>query len=243
MAGPLLQSTPARPARTLAAACGLPLAAYRRDHVHNAVIRAMRREQVGDLAALVRLVDADVEARSRLRRSVAVSTTGLFRDPEQLRWIDAEVVSPLQYLGRPVRVWSAGCAAGEEAFTLAMMLEWHGLLCRADVVGSDILEESLVEAEAGVVGGARIPAGLRGQVNWDRRDLTSAPAPGGEFDVVLCRNLVGFLTPVAADAVTRAAAEALAPGGVLVLGRDEQVEDAATLGLARIGASAYRRAY
>jgi chemotaxis protein methyltransferase CheR len=202
----------------------------------------MRHAQAADLLALVRRVDSDPAVRTRLRRAVAVSTTGLFRDPDQLRWIDAEVVSPLQFLGRPVRAWSAGCAAGEEAFTLAMMLEWHGLLGRADVVGSDILEESLVEAEAGVVGGARIPAVLRGQVAWDRRDLTTDGAPGGDFDVVLCRNLLTFLTPVAAEHVTRTVAGALVPGGVLVVGRDEQVDDPAGLGLERIGPSAYRRA-
>lgn len=242
MAGPLLQSTPARPTRTLAAACGLPLAAYRRDHVHNAVVRAMRREQVGDLEALVRRVDADAEARARLRRSIAVSTSGLFRDPDQLRWIDAEVVSPLARQQRALRAWSAGCAAGEEAFSIAMMLEWHGALGRAHVVGSDILEESLAEAEAGVVGGARIPAGLRGKVTWDRRDLTSSGgAPGDGFDLVLCRNLLSFLTPVAAEAVARAIAGALAPNGVLLVAREERVEDPAALGLERSGPAAYRR--
>jgi chemotaxis protein methyltransferase CheR len=241
MAGPLLQSAPPRPTRTLAAACALPLAAYRRDHVHNAVLRAMRREQVGDLEGLVRRVDADAEARARLRRSIAVSTSGLFRDPDQLRWLDAEVVSPLARQQRALRAWSAGCAAGEEAFSIAMMLEWHGALGRAHVVGSDILEESLAEAEAGVVGGARIPAGLRGKVTWERRDLTSGGAPGDGFDLVLCRNLLGFLTPVAAEAVARAIATALAPTGVLVVARDERVEDPGALGLERIGPTAYRR--
>jgi chemotaxis methyl-accepting protein methylase len=240
MAGSLLQST--QPTRTLAAACGLPLAAYRRDHVQHAVMRAMRRERIGDIAALVQLVDRDRAARTRLRRAIAVSATGLFRDPEQLRWIDSRVVTELARRPGHVRAWSAGCAAGEEAFTLAMMLEWHGLLGRSDVVGSDILEESLAEAEAGVVGGARIPAALRGQVAWDRRDLTAGAAPGGDFDLVLCRNLLSFLTPVAADAVARTLAPALAPGGVLVVARDERIEDAAALGLQSLGPTAYRRA-
>jgi chemotaxis protein methyltransferase CheR len=238
MAAPLVH---APPARTLAAACGLPLAAYRRDHVQQAVVRAMRREQVGDLAALVHLVDRDAPARTRLRRAIAVSATGLFRDPEQLRWIDSEVVAELALSGRHVRAWSAGCASGEEAFTLVMMLEWHGLLGRSDVVGSDILDESLAEAEAGVVGGARIPAGLRGKVSWDRRDLTADGPAGGQFDLVLCRNLLGFLTPVAADAVARCLAASLAPGGVLVVARDERIEDAAGLGLERRGPTAYAR--
>ena len=66
MAGPLLQSPPTR---TLADACGLPLAAYRRDHVQHVVVRAMRREQVRDLPALVRLVDGEDRKSTRLNSS------------------------------------------------------------------------------------------------------------------------------------------------------------------------------
>jgi chemotaxis protein methyltransferase CheR len=241
MAGSLLQPTQA-PTRTLAAACGLPLAAYRRDHVQNAVVRSMRREQARDLPALVRLVDTDPAVRMRLRRAIAVSTTGLFRDPEQLRWIDAEVVARLPALGRTVRAWSAGCAAGEEAFTLAMMLEWHGLLGRSDVVGSDILEESLAEAQTGVVSGARISSHLREQVVWDHRDLTSSgPPEGGQFDLVLCRNLLSFLNPVAADSLARLVAGSLAPNGVVVVAREERLEGVNALGLREISPSAYQR--
>jgi chemotaxis protein methyltransferase CheR len=235
----LLQSSV--PTRTLAEALGLPLVAYRRDHVHACVIRAMRRDRVADLTALIALVTADRAARSRLRRAITVATTGLFRDPEQLRWIDAELLPNLTGSARRVRAWSAGCAAGEEAFTLAMMLEWHGMLGRSEVIGTDILEEALAEAESGVVSGARIPSGLRGRVVWDRRDLTTAAAPDGEFDLVLCRNVMSFMTPVAADTVARSLAASLAAGGVVAVGRDERIEAPAQLGLARIAASAYRR--
>jgi chemotaxis protein methyltransferase CheR len=229
------------PVRGLADALGLPLAAYRRDHVRDSVTRALRREQVRDLKSLVALVDRDAAARSRLRRAIAVSTTGLFRDPNQLRWLDATVIASLTTGAKWVRAWSAGCAAGEEAFTLAMMLEWHRMLGRSEVVGSDILEESLAEAESGVVGGARIPAGMRGRVNWDLRDITTAGAPDGEFEIVLCRNVMTFLTPVAAEAVARTMANALSVGGVLLVARDETIEDPGALGLAHISGSAYRR--
>lgn len=234
-------ANPQAPARGLAEALGLPLAAYRRDHVKNCVVRALRREQVTDLGALVALVDRDAGVRTRLRRAIAVSTTGLFRDPTQLRWLDSAVMPGLSAGVQRFRAWSAGCAAGEEAFTVAMMLEWHGVLGNSEVVGSDILEESLAEGSSGLVGGARIPAGMRGRVTWDLRDLTAGTTPGGEFELILCRNVMTFLTPPAAEAVARTLAGALAPGGVMVVARDERVEDPESLGLAAISGSAYRR--
>jgi chemotaxis protein methyltransferase CheR len=239
MTGSLLQSQ--SPARTLADACGLPLGAYRRDHVRSMVVRTMRREQVPDLPALIALMDEEPDVRLRLRRAITVATTGLFRDPTQLRWLDAEVMPSLTAGAKHLRAWSAGCAAGEEAFTLAMMLEWQGMLARSEIFGSDILAELLAEGDAGMVGGARIPANLRGRVKWDLRDLTSGGAPGSDFDLVLCRNVMTYLTPVAAETVSQTLAGALAPGGVLVLAREERVEDPVALGLTEIAPNAYRR--
>jgi chemotaxis protein methyltransferase CheR len=239
MPGSLLESD--TPARTLSDACGLPIGAYRRDHVHACLVRVMRREQTPDVPALIKLLDDDAAIRTALRRAIAVSTTGLFRDPTQLRWLDREVMPSLTTGATHLRVWSAGCSAGEEAFTLAMMLEWHGMLARSEVVGSDILEESLAEGDSGMVGGARIPANLRGRVHWDKRDLTSDDPPEGEFDLVLCRNVMSFLTPVAAEAVGRALASSLALGGVVALGRDERIEGATGMGLVAIAPNTYRR--
>jgi chemotaxis protein methyltransferase CheR len=232
---------PQAPARGLAEALGLPLAAYRRDHVKNCVVRALRREQVTDLTSLIGLIDRDPEVRSRLRRAIAVSTTGLFRDPTQLRWLDSAIMPSLTAGVKRFRAWSAGCAAGEEAFTVAMMLEWHGVLGNSEVVGSDILQESLDEGSSGVVGGARIPAGMRGRVNWDVRDITTRTTPGGEFELVLCRNVMTFLTPPAAEAVARTLAGALAHGGVILVAREERIEDPESLGLVSVSGSAYRR--
>jgi chemotaxis methyl-accepting protein methylase len=219
---------------------GLPLAAYRPEHIQGCVVRMLRREQLTDLRSLVAAVDSDAALRAKLRRSIAVAGSGLFRDPNHLRSIDRDVLPSIVYGAKRIRVWSAGCGAGEEAYTLATMLEWHGVLGRAEVVGSDILGELLAEAEAGVVGGARIPANLRGRVQWDERDLTSRPATG-EHDLILCRDLLTYLTPEAAAAVERGLAASLAVGGVIVVGRNERLENAAELGLTKISASAYRR--
>jgi chemotaxis methyl-accepting protein methylase len=59
--------------------------------------------------------------------------------------------------------------------------------------------------------------------------------------VVLCRNVMTFLTPVAAESVARTMASALSPGGVLLVARGETIEDPDALGLASIAASAYQR--
>jgi len=227
---------------TLPSASGLPLAAYRTDHVHRCAIRACQREHVTDIDALVAVLEADPDARLRFRTAVAVAHSALFRDAEHLRWIDRNVLPGITAGARRLRVWSAGCTAGEEAYTLAMMLEWHGVLARSEVVGTDILEETLAEAETGVCAGTRIAPQLRTRVSFDQRDLTREPPPATDFDMVLCRRLLPYLTPQARAHAEAALAQALTPGGVVVLGRDETLTSGLEeLGLREVQPGAYRK--
>jgi chemotaxis protein methyltransferase CheR len=83
---------------------------------------------------------------------------------------------------------------------------------------------------------------MRSRVNWDLRDLTGPARPDGQFDIVLCRNVMTFLTPPAAEVVARSLAESLNPGGVLLVAREERIEYPESLNLVPISGSAYRRA-
>jgi chemotaxis protein methyltransferase CheR len=227
---------------TLPAVSGLPLAAYRTDHVHRCAIRACQRERVRDLDALAALLATDADARLRFRTAVAAAHSALFRDAEHLRWIDRAVLPGVTAGAKHLRVWSAGCTSGEEAYTLVMMLEWHGVLLRSEVVGTDILEEALAEAETGVCSGTKISPALRTRVTFDRRDLTNEDAPATDFDMVLCRRLLPYFTDEAAATTEATLAASLAPGGVLVLGRDEALRTPPeALGLTAFTGSAYRK--
>jgi chemotaxis protein methyltransferase CheR len=210
--------------------------------VHRCAIRACQRERVVDIDALVAVLEADADARLRFRTAVAVAHSALFRDAEHLRWIDRTVLPGVTAGAKHLRVWSAGCTAGEEAYTLATMLEWHGMLGRSEVVGTDILEETLAEAATGVCAGTKIAPHLRNRVTFEQGDLTSEGPPETDFNLVLCRRLLPYLTPAAAAQTEATLAGALTLGGILVLGRDEQLTTAPeTLGLTKLPGSAYRK--
>ncbi|HUH15235.1 MAG TPA: CheR family methyltransferase [Gaiellaceae bacterium] len=226
----------------LAAAAGLDLSSYRPEHVDERVRRALERERIADRAALARLLRSDPAARSRFRGSVAVSVSGLFRDPAQFELLERELLPPL--LSRPgrVTVWSAGCADGSELYSVAMLLDRLGALERVRLLGSDVLEENLERARGGVYGETAVPDRLRARARWEQRDLVRQGAPAGRWRLVLCRNVAIYLAPEAKRLLHATLAGALAPGGVLLLGRSERLTDPAALGLARTGPHAYRKA-
>lgn len=223
--------------RALSGAAGLELSAYREEHVRERIRRALEREGAPDEAALAVLLAADAAARSRFRRSLAVSVTGLFRDPHQFALLEQELLPPLVATGEPLRVWSAGCADGSELASVALLLERQGALARATLLGSDVLDEN-VEA-ARTAWPRQGPPACR--VRFERRDLVREGPPPGPWDLILCRNVAIYLTAEGRDRCQQQLASLLAPGGVLLLGRSERLARARDLGLEPAGPHAYRR--
>src|SRR3954452_15191616 len=152
----------------LARASGLPLSHFRPEHVAEQIARACARDQAADAGELARRLARDGVARTRFRRSVAISHGALFRDPEQFQLLERVLLPRLLSDGRRLTAWSAGCADGSELYTLGIGLERIGALERALLLGSDLLEENLAAAREGSYEGHEIPAEVRARVRWER---------------------------------------------------------------------------
>jgi chemotaxis protein methyltransferase CheR len=226
----------------LGRAAGLALDAYRRDHVGERIRRALEREGVPDIGSLASLIARDQEARSRFRRSVAVSVSGLFRDPAQFDLLERKFLPQLIASGRRVSVWSAGCANGSELYSVAVLLQRLDALNDALLLGSDLLEENLALARCGVYDGVAFAPELRARLRWERRDLVREGAAPGKWRLILCRNLAIYLDASSKRALHSALAGALTIDGVLMLGRSERINDPRALGLERLHPHVYWRA-
>ncbi len=146
-----------------------------------------------------------------------------------------------------VRIWCAGCATGQEAYTVAMIFaeqperwrEWQ-----IDIVATDISGHAIARAREGLYSQFEIQRGLpvRRMINWftpegdswrvkpqliaavrfQRHNLMEAP-PSGRFDAILCRNVLLYFAQSVRRAVFGRFAGAIAPDGVLMLGAGETV--------------------
>jgi len=151
-------------------------------------------------------------------------------------------------LGRRVRIWSAGCANGQEPLSLAMLFaereERENRPC-PEILASDVSEAALARARAGRYSQFEIQRGLpiRRMMRWfeqngeewtarpelvrriqfRRHNLVGDPPPIGRFDVVLCRNVLLYLSATHRQRVFERMAEVIRPGGLLVLGAGETV--------------------
>ncbi|WP_420718379.1 CheR family methyltransferase [Pyxidicoccus sp. MSG2] len=182
-----------------------------------------------------------------LINAVVVHKTDLFRDEVQLAAFRFQVLTPLvERARRPLRVWSAGCATGEEVATLLVLLAEAGADPGSTVLGTDISAHALRRAQGlgftdeqlrRVPPGSReryfVPAGprmalvpaLRERASFQLHNLMDtpypAPAGGGGFDVIFCRNVLIYFTGEAFQRTVEVLAGSLLPGGTLVLSSSE----------------------
>lgn len=186
---------------------------------------------------------------SRLLASVCVHHTQLFRDERQLRAFQHKVLEPIaRDAGRPLHLWSAGCATGEEVVTLLILLEEAGASPDSTVLGSDLSDLALEQARRLTYAPEqleRVPGAIRSRyfepaevglrlkpllarrARFVRHNLLDPRYPvapdGGPFDVVMCRNVLIYLTEAACDQVLDGLVASLRPGGALVVSSTEPI--------------------
>jgi chemotaxis protein methyltransferase CheR len=228
--------------RMLRERAGLRFPKERLAAVLDATRRAMDVDGARDVPHYVARIAAGQASFADLVEQVTVGETYFFRDPDQFVYLEQHVIPELltKAVGRPIRVWSAACASGEEAYTLAMSFQ-RVAPDRATVLGTDISRKALVKARAAHYGrwslrdagadtarryltaerdGWTVEPAIRRNVRFKRLNLVADPYPGpssGEpgFDLVLCRNVLIYLDPDSVAHVARSLFESLAVGGWL----------------------------
>ena len=217
------------------------------------------RNEPGDSPLFGRLLDAAVNGE-----------TYFFRDPASLKAFSEEI-APERLLAAGqdgvLDVWSAGCATGEEAYSLSIVLHERGILPgrRVRILGTDLSPSHVRRARAAVYGPQalratspdrrrehfeaaegglfRLKPHLVAPVLFEARALLDEPAFGPPFDVILCRNVLIYLDEEARARVVELLAARLKPGGYILLGASDALAAASSsLTLVRFSNDvAYRR--
>jgi chemotaxis protein methyltransferase CheR len=192
---------------------GMVFAPNRRVEAEAGIARAMKRAGADDVDAYLAMVRGDGIGLDGLVDELTVGETHFMRDPDQLELVRREVFPALK--GRPARVWSAGCATGEEAYSLAILLEQEGMGDGAVVLGTDLSAVSLEKARTASYsdysmrdvglgflesyfhhfrGRRLLVERIRSKVRFEHLNLVGAEdyasAGAVAMDLILCRNVL-----------------------------------------------------
>ncbi|HSB77980.1 MAG TPA: CheR family methyltransferase [Candidatus Methylomirabilis sp.] len=223
---------------------------YKKSTTLRRIERRMGLHRIADMAQYCGLLRRDAAEVGQLLQDLLINVTGFFRDADAFEELRRMVIAPLIQAKppeEPVRAWVAGCASGEEAYSLALLLTEEvataGTRGPVQVFATDIDEQALQVARLGLypessladVGEARLAQffvrkeqgyqvneSLRKTVVFAAHNLLTDP-PFSKMDLISCRNLLIYL-----DAETQARLIplfnfALNPGGYLFLGKSESV--------------------
>jgi chemotaxis protein methyltransferase CheR len=208
---------------------------------------------------------SESEVRAAIDR-VTTNETSFFREPAHFAFLRQALLERRFPPGRPVRLWSAACSSGEEAYSLAMLLaETLGLEAPWEILASDVSQRALQRARRGLypLAGLRgLPLHLlnryclrgmdeyRGQMLIDRAlrqrvrflllNLVQAwPAELGRFDVIFLRHVLMYFEATVKERVLSRVCDHLLPGGLLLVGSAESLSDL-RVGLEKLQPSIYR---
>ena len=217
----------------------------------------LRATKAGSYREYSRILDSDPAEYDRLFSALTINLTYFFRDETVFQAVRHAVLEPLirERAGRGqrlIRVWSAGCATGEEPYSVAIL--FHELLgddlknWRIRIYATDLDAETLDKARRGIYsdfsfrgvdreyveryfvhnhGGYEIRPEIKALVRFERRDLLADPPPR-RMSLILCRNVLIYFDREQHEQVFAAFHRALDKGGYLVLGKTEILTGAAT---------------
>ncbi len=229
---------------------GFDFTSYKRTTLCRRVAKRMAEVQVRSFEDYMDFLEVHTDEFAQLFDTVLINVTSFFRDPEAWATVASEIIPVITGEGPSkdaVRIWSAGCASGEEAYTLAMLVaEAVGeeeFRRRVKIYATDLDEGALSLARQGAYSAKateviapelrdkyfdRVDKGyvfrsdLRRSVIFGRHDLT-VDAPISRLDLLVCRNTLMYLNAEAQLGVLERLNFALGPNGFLFLGRAEML--------------------
>lgn len=231
---------------------GRDFSRYRRSTILRRIIRRMQMQQLEELERYLELLSEDGDEARNLADDLLITVTNFFRDREVFHALEQEAVPRLfdgKSAGDVIRVWSVGCATGEEVYSLAMLLleeaDRHSDPPRIQIFASDLHDRSLQRARKGSYpgaieadvstkrlrrffqaedGGYRIRREVRELVVFSLHDLLSDP-PFSHLDLIVCRNVLIYLQTAVQEEVLGLFHYALNPDGFLVVGTSESARE------------------
>ncbi len=223
---------------------------YASGPLRRSISAGMSAEGVSTMSAYQDRLLRDASCMQRLLTTVGVSVTSMFREADTWQCLRQEIV-PVLRTYPALRIWSVGCATGEEVYSLAIALEEEGLYERSSIYATDMNEDTLAIARVGTcplerlrtyehdylrAGGhsslsnfftsaghvGRLKRDLLRNVTWAQHNLVT-DASFNDFHLIVCRNVLIYFRPALQQRAHHLFYTSLVRSGYLALGQRESL--------------------
>ncbi|MBN2395084.1 MAG: PAS domain-containing protein, partial [Candidatus Atribacteria bacterium] len=225
---------------------------YKQSTMHRRIKRRMAVQQIETIEKYANYIQKNPVEVDTLFDDLLISVTSFFRDPEAFKAIEEQVIPKLfnnKPAGALIRVWVPGCSTGEEAYSLAILLQEHREKLkqgyRVQIFCTDVDSKAIATARAGVYPASistdisperlarffsaesgrstyRINKTIRDMLIFSEQDVTKDP-PFSKIDLISCRNLLIYMSGALQKKIISLFYYSLIPGGFLFLGTSESL--------------------
>jgi chemotaxis protein methyltransferase CheR len=218
--------------------------------VKRRIWQCVRDEKLRTISGFQEKTLHDPDCMLRFVQALSINVTSMFRDPQFFLALRREVLPRLRTYPF-IRIWHAGCATGEEAYSLAILLQEEGIYSRCRIYATDMNATALVQAKEGIIPSSAIKESAAGYLQAGGKGLLSdyylaasdgavfAPAlrknivfahhnlvtdsSFNEFNLICCRNVLIYFDKPLQGRVHQLFHESLARFGMLGLGSKESI--------------------
>jgi len=230
---------------------GYDFRSYARASIDRRVRSFLVTAGCASISALIPMIMHDETVFSRLAQALSITVTEMFRDPFVYRAMRQQVI-PILRTWPHIKVWHAGCATGEEVYSVAILLHEEGLYERSIIYATDFNDEALARARDGIyeldrmreftksyqeAGGrnsfsdyyharynsAVISPRLKSNITFANHNL-AADGVFGEMHLVICRNVLIYFNGDLKNRALKLFSDSLVNGGFLCIGTKEDLQ-------------------
>lgn len=246
---------------------GIDLSYYKDEQMRRRLDSWLARSNKASWDEYFAWIRRDEQERQRLRDYLTINVSEFFRDPERWQLLRTHIMPRLlqeqRQARRPcLRIWSAGCSTGQEAYSLAMLCDEMGIRPTPYILATDLDRGALKKAVARgpyiaeevrhvsppllqryfEPGGPPyfVREGLAQKVLFREQNLLADPFEE-DFDLIICRNVVIYFTNEAKETLYKKFNQALRPGGFLFLGGTEIISHPQAYGFTSFQISFYMK--
>ncbi len=224
---------------------------YSKAHIRRRILHRFSKSKFNTISEMTHRIIVDPDFFNELIQDLSINVTEMFRDPDFFIAIRNKVIPRLDTYPH-IKLWHAGCATGEEAYSMAIILKEESLQKKSQIYATDFSTSILEKAKAGIVakdlikqytanyqkaGGmesfseyytakyeyAKIKDALKENIIFAEHNLVTDTV-FSEMNMIICRNVLIYFDRVLQDKVIKLFFESLCPGGFLCLGSKETLQ-------------------
>ena len=221
---------------------------YSEAHIRRRIMNRMAMSRLADVSQMQSKVLNDEVFASAFLQDLSITVTEMFRDPFFYRSL-RENILPILKTYRFIKIWHAGCATGEEAYSMAILMQEEGLYDRTTIYATDFNQQALNKAKEGIFsnsmmkeytsnyqlsggkesfssyytsnyGNVIMNQSLKNNIVWANHNLVT-DSVFAEVHLILCRNVLIYFDKDLQNKVQKLFYNSLINGGILCLGSKE----------------------